>query len=80
MFLLGAAHGWGAKRPSFTKICQIYSTIMKLGTVILYLKKIQKTYKSRDTPLEGLLTSAIVHQKSETCYIKKYGYGLHFNT
>ena len=34
------------------KICLTYPTIMKLGTVVPYLKKIQKIYKSRDTPLE----------------------------
>ena len=37
----GAAHGR-----------HTYSTMMKLGTVKPYLKKIQKLYKSRDTPLE----------------------------
>ena len=44
--------------------------MMKLGTVIPYLKKIQKLYKSRDT---------IFHQKffmgnPQTSYIKKYRY------
>ena len=39
----GAAHGWGrAKKTSLlTKICHIYPTMIKLGTVIPYLKKIQ---------------------------------------
>ena len=46
--------GWGAFLPSpfFPKICHTYPTIMKLGTVIPYLRKIQKMYKSRDTFLE----------------------------
>ena len=44
--------GGGAKRPPFLKICHTYPTMMKLGTVTPYLKKIQKIYKSRDTPLE----------------------------
>ena len=35
-----------------THICHTYPTMMKLGTVIPYLKKIQKIYESRDTPLE----------------------------
>ena len=53
MDLFGAAHGWrGPKRPSLSKICHTYLTLMKLGTVIPYLKKIQKIYESRDTPLE----------------------------
>ena len=40
-----------AKRPPIPKICHTYPTMMKLGTVIPYLKKIQKLYISRDTPL-----------------------------
>ena len=42
----------GPKSPLLPKICSTYPTMMKLGTVILYLKKIQKIYESRDTPLE----------------------------
>ena len=50
-----AAHGWGGegqKGPPLHKICNTYPTVMKLGTVIPYPKKIQKLYESRDTPLE----------------------------
>ena len=50
MGLFGAAHGWGAKKPP--RICCTYPTVMKLDTVLPYLKKIQKIHKSRDTPLE----------------------------
>ena len=32
--------------------CNTYSTMTKLGTVICYLKKIQKMYESRDTSLQ----------------------------
>ena len=39
MGLFGAAHGWRIKK-------------MKLGTVIRYLKKIEKLYELHDTPLE----------------------------
>ena len=35
----------------FPKICYIYPAMMKLGKVILYLKKTQKAYESRDTAL-----------------------------
>ena len=38
MGLFGAAHG-GGQPP---KICHTYPTIMKLGTVITYLKETQK--------------------------------------
>ena len=48
----GAAHGRAKAKKTLPKICHIYPTMMKLGTVIPYLKKIQKIYKSRDTPLE----------------------------
>ena len=44
--------GGGAKWPPFPKICHTYPTMMKLGTVISYPKKIQQIYESRDTPLE----------------------------
>ena len=53
MGFLGASHGWGGpKKPSLLKICHTYPTMMKLGTVIPYLKKIQKKYESRDTSLD----------------------------
>ena len=45
MGFLGAAYGWGGggvKWPPFPKICHTYPIIMSLGTVIPYLKKIQK--------------------------------------
>ena len=38
-----------AKRNPISKIGQAYSTMMKLGTVIYYLKKIQKIYESGHT-------------------------------
>ena len=43
------AHGCGEALP---KICHTYPTMMKLCTVIPYLRKMQKIYESRDTPLE----------------------------
>ena len=44
--------GRGVKKAPLSKTCHIYSTMMKLGTVIPYPKKIQKIYESRSTPLE----------------------------
>ena len=41
----------GAKKVDLPKICQTYPSMMKLDTVISYLKKIQKLYESRDAPL-----------------------------
>ena len=42
----------GTKRPPLPKICHTYPTMMKLGTVIPYTKKIQKIYELRDTSLD----------------------------
>ena len=40
MGLFGAGHGWWSKKDPLPIICHIYPIMMKLGTVILYLKKI----------------------------------------
>ena len=53
MDIFGAAHGWGeggGQKVPLPKICHTYPAMMKLRTVIPYLKKIQKTYESHDTP------------------------------
>ena len=50
-----AAHGLmggGGKKAPLPKIRLTYPTMMTLGTVIPYPKKIQIICKSRDTPLE----------------------------
>ena len=50
---LGLITDWGeGKKYPFPKIYHRYPTMMKLGTVILYLRKIQKTNKFGDTPPE----------------------------
>ena len=52
--LFGSAHGWGeGQKESLPKICQAYPTMIKLGTVMSYPKKIQNIYKSRGTPLSS---------------------------
>ena len=54
MGIYGAAHGWrrggGGKKAPLPKICHTYSTMMKLCTVIPYIKKIQKVYESKTLP------------------------------
>ena len=50
MGFFGADHGWGG--APLSKICHTYAAIMKLGTVIHYLKKIYNIYESRNTHLE----------------------------
>ena len=42
----------GAKKKTLPKIYHTFPGMFKLGTVISYLKKIQKAYKSRDTLLD----------------------------
>ena len=44
MGLFGDAHGWRGKKAPLPKICHTYSTMMNLGTVIPYLKKILEKY------------------------------------
>ena len=52
MALFGAAHSiFAPPTIFFPKICQAYPTIMKLGTTTLPLKKMQKIYEWRDTPI-----------------------------
>ena len=47
-----AVDGWRGKKAHLLKIYHTYPTMMKLGTVMPNLKKIQKKYESRDTCLE----------------------------
>ena len=65
MAVFGAAHGWGVrvKKVFLTKICYTCPVTIKPGTVIPYLRKIQKIYESRDTPLSSADIS-IFHPKS----------------
>ena len=49
-----------------------HPTMMKLGTVIPYLRKIKKIYKSRDTPLQFCWHQHFSPETSSFCYIKKY--------
>ena len=48
----GAAHGWAGLFVTPPKIHHTDHTMMKLGTIIPYLREIQKMYKSRDASLE----------------------------
>ena len=48
--------------------------------VIPYLKKIQKLYETRDTPLEFWWHHHFLPEISKFCYIKKKWYRLHFDT
>ena len=75
---------WGLSRKVcqkgfLPKSCHTYLKMMKLATVIPYLKKITKINELRETNL--LSDISIFAQKiSKFCYIKKYRYSLYFDT
>ena len=60
-----------AKRSPLPKNCQIYPTMMKLDTVVPYLKKIQKIYKSRDTLNDFCWHQHLLPKDSNLCCINK---------
>ena len=72
--------GVGQKGP-FPKICHTYPQLMKLGTVILYLKKIKKKYMNYVTQtLRSADISVFSPEISKFCSVKKYRYRFHFGT
>ena len=70
MDLLGAAHGFPL--PPLPKIGYRYPTMIKLGTVIPYKKKIEKIYKRRENPLRSADISIFSTEISNFCYIGIY--------
>ena len=62
MGLLGTTHGWWGSKT--LPDCPTYPTMMKLSTVIPYLKKIQKKNKSRGTHPEFLYPDVSSFAKS----------------
>ena len=58
----------GQKDPPLHKICHIYPTTMKLGTVIPYLKEIKKTMNQVIHPLTY---AAFFHGKSSNFVISR---------
>ena len=51
VFFFEAAHGFGGGARKTSSLYLRYPTVMTLGTVVSYPKKIQKIYKSCDTQL-----------------------------
>ena len=64
--------GGGRKKVPPPKICHTYPKMMKISTVIPYLKKIQKIYESQDTPLSSADIKIFSSKISKFCYMKKY--------
>ena len=77
MDFFGAADG---KSPPLPKICHIYPTMMKIGTVIPSLKKIQEYINHVAHSMNPADISNFSTEISKFCYIKKYMYRLHFDT
>ena len=61
------------------KIRHTYPTMMKLGTVIPYLRKIQKCINHVTHPLSSADISIFSSEINKFCYIKKYIYRLEFD-
>ena len=76
----GAANGCRVKKATLLKICHTYPTMMKLGTAVSYLKKIQKNIDHVKHTLGVADISIFSLEISKFCYIKKYRYRLYFNT
>ena len=71
--------GVGAKRLPLPKIYHTYPTMMKLCTVMPYLKKIQKLYHVTQ-PMSPTDIISFSLKISKFGYIKKYKYRLYFDT
>ena len=78
MGLFGTAYGWEGQKAPLPTVCQT-SCNNETWHSIPYLKKIQKTYKLRDRPLDFCWYQHFFTGISNFCYIKKYRYRLHFN-
>ena len=62
------------------KMSYTYLAMMKLPTVIHYLKKIQKYINHVKQPLSSAGINIFSPEIEKFCYIKKYRYRLHFYT
>ena len=78
---MGLLTSGGRQKDPLPKFCHRYPTMMKLGTVIPYLKKRFKKYMNHVIqPLSSAEISIFSPEISKFCYIKKYRYRLHFDT
>ena len=73
---------WGEQKgPPLHKICHRYPAMVKLGTVIPYLKIIEKIYINHVAHSQSSANISIFSPEiSKFCYIKKYRYRLDFDT
>ena len=80
MGVFGAAQGWGDKKAPLPKICHTYPRIMKLGTVITCLKKIQKLLNHATHSLSSADISIFYPEISKFFYMQKCRYRSHIDT
>ena len=66
------------QKTPLSKICHTYPTMMKLGTAISYLKKLQKYMNHVTHPFSSADISMFSPENSKFCYINKYRYRYHF--
>ena len=62
-----------------SEICHTHPTLMKLGTVIAYLREIQKLHESLVHPLISADINIFWPKISNFSYIRNFRYRLHFN-
>ena len=67
------------KKALLPKIYNIYPTMIKLGTVTPYPKKIQKCINQITHPLSSADISIFSPENSDFCCIKKHRHKLHCN-
>ena len=81
MYLFQVAYESGDKRGPLPKKCHTYPTMMKLGTVLPYLKRSKKyIYINHVTfPLSSADSSIFSSEIRNLCCIKKCRYRLNFN-
>ena len=78
--LFRATIEWAGNKAPLPEISQTFTTIVSLGAVIPYLKRIQGIYGSRNTSLGFCWHQHFVPRISIFCYIKKYRYYNSFNS
>ena len=81
MVLFWVAHGWreGSKKTPFPKMCHTYISIIIIGTVMPYLKKIRKVFNHVKESLSSADISIFWPEIGKFCYTKKKRYWLHFD-
>ena len=74
----GLGGGGRSKKAHHPKTCDTFPTTMKPGTVITYLKKIQKYMSHVTHHLSCADISIFSSEICKFCYIRKYRYRFHF--